>query len=137
MKKVLTQISFAFSAGAAGGLANAITVWLFGALGITAAAGVQIAPALTPPFLYQRIVWGGIWGMLLLIPLFIKRPALRVSALCIPPTLVQLFIVFPFMLHRGMMGLELGAATPIFVVLFNLVWAAKAWYWHRILRESA
>ncbi len=136
MKKALTQISFAFSAGAAGGLANAITVWLFGALGITAAAGVQIAPALTPPFLYQRIVWGGIWGMLLLIPLFLKTGALRVAALCIPPTLVQLFVVFPFILHRGMMGLELGAATPLFVILFNLVWAVKAWYWYALLRTN-
>ena len=42
-------------------------VWLSGSseeMGITAAAGVKIAPGLTPAMLYPRIVWGGDMGCL-------------------------------------------------------------------------
>ncbi len=33
-----------------------------------AALGVKIAPAFTPAWLYQRLVWGGLWGWLFLLP---------------------------------------------------------------------
>ena len=71
MNQTLGTAMLAFSAGALGGLANSLAVWLFGALGITLALGVGIAPGLTPAWLYPRIVWGGLWGFLFLLP----RPA--------------------------------------------------------------
>ena len=40
------------------------------------------------------------------------------------PTLVQLFFVFPTHLHTGMLGIDLGTLTPIFVVFLNLVWGS-------------
>ena len=73
MKNRWSVISLAFAAGCFGGLVNALAVWLFGALKITAALGVALRPALNAPFLYQRIVWGGIWGLLLLLPLKKER----------------------------------------------------------------
>jgi len=115
-----------FGAGAAGGLANSLAAWLFGKLGVTAMLGVAIAPHLSPAWLYPRIVWGGIWGMLLFLPLRLRRPILRAFVLSLGPTLVQLLLVFPFKAHEGWLGLDLGLATPAFVVLFNLVWAVVA-----------
>lgn len=115
-----------FSAGAAGGLANSLAVWLFGLIGITGALGVAIAPALTPEWLYPRLVWGGIWGVLFLIP----QPGgpwwLRGLVFSLGPSLVQLLIVFPVKTPAGMFGLGLGALTPVFVLLFNAVWGLTA-----------
>jgi hypothetical protein len=41
------------------------------------------------------------------------------------PTLVQLFIVFPFKGDKGLMGIDLGTLTPLFVIFFNVVWGIK------------
>ena len=115
-----------FGAGAAGGFANSLVVWLFGSLGISAALGVAIAPHLSPDWLYPRIVWGGIWGMLLFLPLCPGRPWLRALLLSFGPTLVQLLIVFPFKAGKGVAGLDLGLLTPLLVIFFNWVWGVTA-----------
>lgn len=111
-----------FAAGCIGALANSLTVWFFGDAGINQALGVSIAPALSPAWLYPRIVWGGIWGLLFLLPFLNSKPVTKGSILSIFPTLVQLFIVFPYKVDKGIAGLELGLLTPLLVVVFNLVW---------------
>lgn len=131
MKPSIASISIAFAAGALGGLANAVTVWFLGAAGITALLGVSLAPVLAPSFLYQKIVWGGIWGFLFLTPVLSERPVLRGFAASLAPTLVQLLFVFPFVLGKGMLGLQLGYLTPLLVVLFNAVWGITAAFWSR------
>jgi hypothetical protein len=69
MNKFAKNLSFVFAAGCFGGLLNSLAVWIFGEVGITSALGVKIAPPLTAAWLYPRLVWGGIWGVLFLIPL--------------------------------------------------------------------
>ena len=118
MKKILVY----FSAGCLGGLANSLAVWAFGANGITHQFGVAIAPTLTPAWLYPRIVWGGIWGFVFLLPFLNSKLILKGAIISIFPTLVQLFVVFPLKAHKGYLGLDLGMYTPVFVVFFNLVW---------------
>lgn len=118
MKKLLIF----FAAGCLGGLANSIAVWLFGYFEITTALGVSMAPTLSPSWLYPRIVWGGIWGLVFILPIFKSKILLRGSILSLFPTAVQLFIVFPFKAHKGMAGIDLGLYTPAFVLFFNWVW---------------
>jgi hypothetical protein len=111
-----------FSAGCLGALANSLAVWLFGDMGITKLFGVSITPALTPNWLYPRIVWGGIWGILFILPILNAKLILKGTVLSIAPTLVQLFIVFPYKADKGMAGLDLGLYTPFFVIFFNWIW---------------
>lgn len=118
MKKLLIF----FAAGCLGALANSITVWLFGDLGITASAGVSISPSLTSGWLYPRIVWGGLWGLLFILPMLQSKPILKGSLLSLFPTIVQLLVVFPYKTRYGIAGLELGVLTPAFVLFFNWVW---------------
>jgi len=125
------KISMVFGAGCLGGLLNSLAVWIFGFYGITAAIGVKIAPQLSPPWLYPRIVWGGIWGLLFLLPLMKKSILLRGLIFSLGPTLAQLFIVFPMKADKGIMGLDLGALTPLAVVVFNAVWGVAAAIWLR------
>jgi hypothetical protein len=118
MKRVLIF----FAAGCLGALANSLVVWLFGDLGITQYFDVSISPSLTAGWLYPRIVWGGIWGLLFFLPVYNAKPISKGTFLSLFPTAVQLFFVFPYEAHKGVAGLELGILTPAFVFIFNWVW---------------
>jgi len=118
MKKALIL----FAAGCLGALASSVVVWLFGDLGITKSLGVSISPALTASWLYPRIVWGGIWGLIFFLPLLNSKPLAKGTILSLFPTIVQLFIIFPYKANKGIAGIELGVFTPVFVFVFNWVW---------------
>ncbi|MEZ5524545.1 MAG: hypothetical protein R3E62_06195 [Pseudomonadales bacterium] len=118
----MKKLMIFFAAGTLGALANSLTVWLFGDLGISASLGVAISPSLTPAWLYPRLVWGGLWGLLFILPMLQSRPLLKGTLLSLFPTLVQLFVVFPYKTRYGIAGLELGLLTPLLVLFFNWVW---------------
>ncbi|MHC4791247.1 MAG: hypothetical protein ACYS8Y_07400 [Planctomycetota bacterium] len=131
MNSLAKNITLVFAAGCLGGLLNSIAVWLFGEIGITTALGVSITPKLSPAWLYPRIVWGGIWGALFLLPLWRQRLLIRGLIYSLGPTIVQLFIVFPLKANKGTMGLDLGTLTPVFVIIFNAIWGVTAAIWLR------
>jgi len=121
---MLKKLLLFFAAGCLGALANSLTVWLFGHFGITALSGVSISPSLSPGWLYPRIVWGGLWGLLFILPMLQSRLLLKGTVLSLFPTAVQLFVIFPLIANRGMAGLDLGQFTPLFVLFFNWVWGS-------------
>lgn len=129
----LAWISACLAGGAIGSLVNSLVVWGAGEAGLTLAAGAKIAPALTLPWLYQRLVWGSIWGLLLLIPL---RGGRRRSTsvlvkgflISLAPTLAQLLYFFPES-GQGWGGLRLGVTVPAFVIIFNAIWGWVAAGW--------
>ena len=131
MNNLPKKLALVFAAGCLGGLINSLAVWIFGELDITSAFGVKIAPNLSAAWLYPRIVWGGIWGALFLLPLWQRRVLIKGLIYSLGPTLVQLFIVFPVKANKGVMGLDLGTLTPIFVIIFNAIWGVTAAIWLR------
>jgi hypothetical protein len=118
MKKLLLY----FAAGCLGALANSLALWLLGHFDILQTMSIAMRPKLTPAWLYPRIVWGGIWGLAFVLPLLETKMLAKGSVLSLLPTLVQLFFVFPFMLHKGIAGLELGILTPVMVLFVNWIW---------------
>ena len=131
MNNLAKKLSLVFAAGCLGGLLNSLAVWIFGDIGITSALGVKIAPSLSAPWLYPRLVWGGIWGLLFLLPLMHKRYLYRGLIFSLGPTIVQLFVIFPIKASKGIMGLELGMLTPLVVLFFNAIWGLTAAIWLR------
>jgi len=131
MRNPFRRLATVFGAGAFGGLANSLALWLAGLIGLTGALGVKLAPALTPAWLYPRIVWGGLWGLLFLLPVRRLSPVAQGLLLSIGPTLFQLFVVFPYRTPAGTAGLGLGTLTPVLVVLFNAIWGLAAAWWVR------
>jgi hypothetical protein len=129
MARAINRLSCAFAAGSLGGLVNGLMVWAFGVWGITTGLGVQIAPELTGAMLYHRLVWGGLWGLVFILPLWQKSLFLRGLFISLGPTLVQLLVIFPFQAQKGFLGLDLGVLTPVFVVVFNAVWGWVAAIW--------
>jgi hypothetical protein len=128
------SLSLFFSAGALGGLANGVVVWGAGRLGISHALGIALAPGLTAGWLYPRIVWGGLWGVLFVLPLTRWGWVRRGLVLSLAPSLVQLFLVFPLKTKGGVLGLALGALTPLAVLCFNAVWGLVASFWLTVVR---
>jgi len=128
------RLTVTFSAGCLGGLINSLALWLIGQAGITAEFGVKLAPSLSPEWLYARLVWGGIWGFLFLLPIFRNQPFAQGLFFSLWPSFVQLFLVFPYQAHKGLLGLDLGMLTPVFVLFFNALWGLNAALWLRIVR---
>lgn len=73
MRRFARTLTLAFSAGVLGGLVNSLCLWLAVRYGITAFFGVSLPAPLTPAWLYPRVVWGGIWGLLFSVPLWEKK----------------------------------------------------------------
>jgi len=136
MIHIARTMTLVFAAGCLGGLINSLVVWACGDLGITSALGVKMLPSLSAAWLYPRIVWGGIWGFLFLIPLKRGRLIYKGLLLSLGPTLVQLLVIFPLKAGKGMLGLDLGPLTPLVVIFFNAVWGAAAELWLRWIKED-
>lgn len=131
---VAGSLSVFFAAGALGGLACSLFAWSLGELGVARALGVALTPELSPAWLYPRIVWGGLWGGLLVAPLASGRWLLRGLLLSLGPSLVQLLVVFPAR-GAGAFGLGLGMATPLVVLAVNAVWGVVASWWASSVRS--
>lgn len=130
------DMSLTFVAGLLGGLVNSLVVWLFGAVGVTQLLGVALAPQLIPAWLYPRLVWGGLWGWLFLLPAPKLTYPARGLFLSLLPSLVEIFLVFPFQAQKGVGGIQLGYLTPLFVLFFNAIWGLAAGYWVKWVRSS-
>lgn len=128
---VARSLSLFFAAGALGAAANSLVVWAFGEFGISGTFGVAIAPSLSPGWLYPRIVWGGLWGFLFILPILPHAWLKRGLLLSLGPSIVQLFVVFPLQAQKGLLGLDLGILTPALVLFFNAVWGVVASWWVR------
>jgi hypothetical protein len=136
MGRLLQRMSFAFAAGGIGGLVNSVALWLAGQNGLTALLRVNIQPRLTPEWLYPRLVWGGLWGFLLILPLVKSKPILRGILISLGPTLAQLFYFFPSVQHKGVMGIALGTLTPLVVFVLNAIWGLTAVFWLKLADKS-
>jgi hypothetical protein len=129
------NISLVFTAGALGGLINSIFVWFFGAIGFAKALGVQLTPPFAGPWLYQRLVWGGIWGGLFLLPLGRLSLPVRGLIFSLGPSLAMFFLIFP-QAHKGLLGLQLGSLTPVLVLFYNAVWGVAAGCWLTLVQGA-
>lgn len=116
------NLAVVYTGGAIGGLVSSLAVWLCGVYDVTARLGVEMHSTFTPAWLYPRLVWGGIFGLLFLLPYKDRSIFVRGLLYSLVPSLVQLFYVFPFQRDLGWFGVQLGSWTFLFVFLFNAVW---------------
>jgi hypothetical protein len=112
-----------FGAGCIGALVMCVVMWLFSRYGITQSLGVAISGSVSPQWMYPRIVWGGLWGLLFLLPLLSGSLLARSFVIALFPTLIQLFVIYPFYQGKGVAGLSLGLLTPFVVFFFFWIWS--------------
>lgn len=127
---MIRKISTAFAGGAIGGFVDSFNIWFMGKTGISDMIGLTMKPEFSAPWLYQRMVWSGIWMLLLLLPLLKKRVLLRGCLFSLLPSAMMLFMVLPEM-GKGMLGLGFGAVTPLVVIVLNCIYGIVASLWYR------
>jgi len=126
----LRRLSGSFTGGLVGAFVDSFNIWVLGVLGITTLLGVGMRPEFTLPWLYPRLVWGGIFGLLFATPFLEDRPISRGILFSLLPSALMLFIVLPNM-GKGLLGLGFGRLTPALVVGLNFIWGIVGSYWYR------
>ncbi len=121
MGSFLNSFALAYSAGTLGGIAN----FLFGAcllsFGVLTALGISLPAPPFPASLYQRMIWGGIWGAMLFLPIG-GNIVSRGFWIGLGPTLIAGLVIFPARLGKGFFAIELSPLMPIVILCFNWVW---------------
>jgi len=133
--KFFKNLSFVCAAGCVGGLAKALAAAAFSQTGINAALGSNLAQVLSPQLIYDHVVWGGIWGLLFLIPLRQLSHVWRGVLFSLGQTALQLFFDFPRM-GQDLLGLKLGLATPFLVLFFGILWGVAAGLWLQLMQKD-
>ncbi|HEX9874724.1 MAG TPA: hypothetical protein VGA43_10215 [Deferrimonas sp.] len=126
---MLRKLSGAFTGGVLGGLLDSFNIWAMGVVGISDLIGIGMKPEFTAPWVYQRMIWGGLWMLLLLLPVLRQRIALRGMLFSLLPSAMMLFVVLPSM-GKGMFGLGFGTLMPVVVVGLNFLYGIVASYWY-------
>ena len=99
---MLRNISGAFTGGALGALLDSFNIWFMGVVGISDIIGITMKPEFAAPWAYKRMIWGGIWMLLLLLPVMKKRIFLRGVLFSLAPSAMMLFMVLIwFALYYG------------------------------------
>lgn len=124
------KLSLAFTAGAVGGVANVIFLYVVSVAGIVALLGINLPAPPLPAFLYKQIVWGGLWGLLLAAPILRQSWWLRGVVLGVLATLVALFVFMP-QTPLGVAGLNAGPLMPVLALVANVVYGLVAAWWFR------
>jgi hypothetical protein len=127
---MIRKISVAFAGGAIGGFVDSFNIWFMGKTGMSDLIGLTMKPEFSAPWLYQRMVWSGIWMLLLLLPLLKNKVLLRGCLFSLLPSGMMLFMVLPEM-GKGMLGLGFGAVTPLVVIGLNFIYGIVASLWYR------
>jgi hypothetical protein len=122
---IFRQLTLGFGAGAFGAAVLALVSALLNALKVQELIGLPPAPMPDSylPLLYRAVVWGGIWGLLFVVPVMNRAWWLKGIIIGALATLAILFYFNP------------GVITPpvrfVYVLVLNaLIWgvAAGAWW---------
>lgn len=70
--------------------------------GVSDWIGIGMKPEFAAPWLYERMVWGGIWMLLVVLP----------------------------SMGKGLFGLVYGAMMPVVVVVLNFIYGIFASLWY-------
>lgn len=135
MRNFFGRVSICFTAGVLGGIAGSILLWMAGDYGWNAALGVALAPEWTLAWLWPRLAWGGLWGLLFVPRIMGDSLFWRGLIYSFGPTLLQLLVVFPNQMEKGLWGLELGMLTPLVVLVVNAFWGWVAAAWTMLADE--
>ena len=126
---MIRKISCAFTGGIIGALCESIIIWLLSHAGVSAMIGISLKPKFTTDWLYPRLIWGGLWALLLVLPILKTKTALRGIIFSLLPSAITLCIILPEM-GKGMWGLRYGTLTPVLIVISGFIYGmiASGWY---------
>ncbi len=124
MTRLFRQLSIAFAAGAVGVIGLGIFLVILRETGALTRLGIHVPPAPMPQFFYSRIVWGGLWALLFVLPVMTRQWLLRGVLVGVLASLAAIFYFNPAWK---------SAAFSFVVLIFvaNAVWGIVAAGWYR------
>ncbi len=130
MDRWQVRASLGFASGALAAVVQGLLIVLCSALGLFLVLGVPLEIEGSRFWFYQRIVWGGLWGLLFAVPLLDAWPQWRRGlVIAVLPAAATFFWFLPFQDQQGWLGLKLGPMMPVIVLFFALLWGAIAGWW--------
>ena len=124
------DLSAAFTGGVVGALAGVLVHWILARTGLLSLLGIAMIPKLSLGWMYPTLVWGGIWGLLFILPVLKNKLVQRGLLLSLVPTFVAFVVLLPDM-GKGYFGLKMGTWAPVLVAVINAVWGITGAVWHR------
>jgi hypothetical protein len=126
---IFRQLTLGFGAGAFGACILALANLLLTALRVQELIGLPPPPAqLGLPRLYQLIVWGGLWGLLFVVPVLNRLWWLKGIIIGVLATLAIVFYFSP------------GITTPpmrlVYVLVLNSIWGVAAGAWWALISNA-
>ncbi|MFZ9035844.1 MAG: membrane lipoprotein [Francisellaceae bacterium] len=118
--KGLGRLSCAFSSGAIGAIALMVTVYIF-----------KGATSDYKETLYRLMVWGGIWGLLLILPIFKNNWFIRGSLLAVLVILFNFIVLMPAT-GAGFFAYKAGLNVFFGNLIFNYIWGIVAAIWYQL-----
>ena len=139
MRSTIQGLNHCMAAGAIAALIQSLIIWAVSQVGIFILIGVPLVFPLTTDWIYQRVVWGGLWGLFFMLPILKGAPHWkRGLAIGLLPAAASLFWFNPILKGTGFFGLELGAMMPVIIIVFNLFWGylAGVWFGHSMAADE-
>ncbi len=122
MSNVPRAVALCFAAGAAAGFLQCVAAWLLQRYGIAAQVGAHVVGTLTPSVIHPRVVIGGLWALLFLLPM--ARSSVLVSGLLWGLVVAAAeLLLFPLIAGRTPSLLNM---TALFALLLWLLWGVLA-----------
>jgi hypothetical protein len=115
-------MTLGFGAGAFGACILVLVAFVLSRFGLPERLGVSMPQRELPAALYQTVVWGGIWGFLLVLPVLNRLAWLKGVIVGILATAALVLYFRP----------EIGRGPAIllgYIVVLNVIWGAAAGLW--------
>lgn len=126
MSDRLGKVISCLIAGCLGGVAANVLNLIFGYINIPMFLGVDISSDTTIGHIYLDLFFGGLWGLLFLIPILHDYLILKGIVLSVIPTLFQLLVILPLLQNVQPFAFEYGQLMPLYILLLNLAWGIAA-----------
>ena len=127
------QLSMTFASGVVGAGLVLMVALLMHRFGFLADLGCRLHPSADGRYIYSRLVWGGLFGLLFCLPILSGSVWKRGLVFGLVPAAVELLVVFPLLNHAQVLGLNYGYTTPIFVVFLDVIWGLTSAGWLKMI----
>ncbi|KAL6077192.1 hypothetical protein QOT17_002494 [Balamuthia mandrillaris] len=132
--QLLSRVTIAAGCGALGGAFNALAILFMYGIQLMRLLRTDLSPfPYEPVWLYNKLVWGMLWGMaLLIIPGRRPHYLLRGLFFGLFVSYVHMLVVFPLQ-GDGIMGKKLGWLTFIPINISDVVWGLVSFTWYNFI----
>lgn len=127
MALLFRLLTLGFGAGAFGAVVLGLVAFALGRLGVPEMLGLTMPAPKLPEAFYRAIVWGGIWGLLFVVPVLNRAWWLKGIIIGLLATAALVFYFAPGLRGGPVLGLVYAAA------LNGLVWGLSAGLWWAIV----